>query len=324
VNVLVTGGAGFIGSHLVRALLARGDRVRVLDDVTTGRRANLADVIDDIEFILGSAADPETAARAVHGCEAVFHQAAIPSVARSLQDPIGTNHANVAGTLTMLTVARDAGVRRFIYASSSSVYGDNPQLPKHEWMTPMPRSPYAVAKLAGELYCRVYAQLFGLETISLRYFNVFGPHQNPASRYAAVIPAFIGALLADRPLRLQGDGTQSRDFTYVANVVQANLLALEAPNVAGEVFNIGCGARYDLNTLIAELAALTGRQPRIERVPPRPGDVPHSLADISKARQLLGYEPVVGFREGLRETVAWFQEQGVADLATVAEARGRL
>ncbi|MBI3945555.1 MAG: SDR family oxidoreductase [Armatimonadetes bacterium] len=306
-RVLVTGGAGFIGSHLATELAQRGFTVRVLDNYATGKPENLAHIRDRVEVIEGSVTDACVAARAARGCEAVLHQAAIPSVARSVQDPIGTNQANVTGTITMLTVARDAGVRRFVYAGSSSAYGDNPALPKREEMTPLPRSPYAVAKLAGEHYCRVFGHLFGMETVCLRYFNVFGPRQDPASRYAAVVPAFIQAMLAGKPLRVDGDGTQSRDFTYVENVVQANLRALEAPGVSGEVFNIACGQRYDLNFLVRELAAIIGTEPRVERAPARPGDVPHSLADISKAQRLLGFEPAVDFREGLRRTVAWLR-----------------
>lgn len=311
-KVLVTGGAGFIGSHLVDALLGRGYSVRVLDDFATGRRVNIRHALDRVELFEGSVADRGLAERAVQGCAAVFHEAAIPSVARSLQDPVGTNEANVTGTITMLTAARDAGVRRFIYAASSSAYGDNPALPKQEEMATLPRSPYAVAKLAGEQYCRTFGHLFDIETVSLRYFNVFGPRQDPNSRYAAVIPAFIRAMVGGTPLPLEGDGTQSRDFTYVENVVAANLCALDAPGVSGEVFNVGCGARYSLNQLIEELARIIGVEPRIERLPGRAGDVPHSLADISKARELLQYEPGVGFAEGLRRTVEWLRENDPA------------
>jgi nucleoside-diphosphate-sugar epimerase len=316
---LVTGGAGFIGSHLVRELLARGHHVRVLDNPATGRRENLDAVREEIRFIHGSTTDPEAAAEAVRGCHAVFHQAAIPSVSRSLADPVGTNEANVTGTLVMLDEARKAGVRRFIYAASSSAYGDNPELPKREEMTPLPRSPYAVAKLAGEQYVRVYGRLFPdeMETVSLRYFNVFGPRQDPNSRYAAVVPAFIQAMLEDRPVHLDGDGTQSRDFTFVENVVQANLLAMEARGVSGEMFNVACGQRYDLNCLLRELSQILGTEPRVERQPPRQGDVPHSLADISRARRLLNYEPRVDFSEGLCRTVAWLRDEGAGCLSAL-------
>ena len=317
-RVLVTGGAGFIGSHLVTGLVEQGHSVRVLDNLATGSAINLAHVRDHVELIQGSVTAPETAAAAVAGCEAVFHQAALPSVARSLQDPLASNEANVSGTLTMLVAARNAGVRRFVYAGSSSSYGSNPELPKREEMTPMPKSPYAVAKLAGEQYCRVFGQLSEMETVCLRYFNVFGPRQNPASVYAAVVPAFIRLLLDGKTLTLEGDGTQSRDFTYVGNVVQANLRALEASSVSGEVFNIACGERHDLNFLIRELAEILHAQPEVMRVPGRAGDVPHSLADISKARAALGYEPTIHFREGLRRTVEWYRTEADRHFAAAA------
>jgi len=261
VKILVTGGAGFIGSNLTCELVRRGHTVRVIDNLVTGYRQNLAEVIGDVEFFTGSIADADLAARAVASCDVVLHQAALPSVARSLQDPVGSNEANVTGTITMLTAARDAGVRKFVYAGSSSAYGDNPELPKREDMASLPRSPYAVAKLAGEQYCKVFGRLFSMETICFRYFNVFGPRQNPSSRYAAVIPAFIRSMLEGRPLRIDGDGTQSRDFTFVGNVVRANLCAVEAEGVTGEVFNIGCGHRYDLNFLVSELGAILGVLP---------------------------------------------------------------
>lgn len=317
-KVLVTGGAGFIGSHLAAALVRRGVSVRVLDNFSTGSPENLWHIRDDVEVIKGSVTDTLAVERAVRGCIAVLHQAALPSVARSVEDPVGTHEVNVTGTLRVLTAARDAGVRRFVYASSSSIYGDDPTLPRCELTAPAPRSPYAVAKLAGEQYCRVFGRLFGMETVCLRYFNVFGPRQNPASRYAAVVPAFIESYLAHRPLILSGDGTQSRDFTHVDNVVQANLLAMQAPGVSGEVFNVGCGERFDLNLLIRELTEVFDYQPEIRRVPPRAGDVMHSLADISRARRLLRYEPIVGFRDGLRRTAMWFREDG---LRRLAEAR---
>lgn len=281
--------------------------MRVLDNLATGQARNLEEVRDNIDFVEGSVADLKTAQQAAAGCDAVFHQAAIPSVARSVADPLGTNEANVTGTLTMLVAARDAGASKFVFAASSSAYGDNPELPKREEMQSLPRSPYAVAKLTGEQYCRVFGRLSDMETIALRYFNIFGPRQDPTSRYAAVVPAFITAMLEDRPLTLDGDGTQSRDFTFVANAVRANLLALDACGVTAEVCNIGCGHRYDLNYLIAELEQIIGRKARIERLPPRPGDVPHSLADISRAERLLGYRPVIQFREGLERTVEWLR-----------------
>jgi nucleoside-diphosphate-sugar epimerase len=319
-NVLVTGGAGFIGSHLAHGLLEAGHRVRVLDNLATGRLANLRDIREDVEWLEGSAADPDTARRAVRGVEIVFHQAAIPSVSRSLSDPVASNDANVSGTVTMLAAAKEAGVRRFVYAGSSSAYGTSPELPKVETMPPNPRSPYAVSKLAGELYCQVFASLFPIETVCLRYFNVFGPRQDPASRYAAVVPKFILALAEGRAVTLEGDGTQSRDFTFVANVVQANLKAMTAPGVSGQMMNVGCGQRFSLNRMLEDLVHILGVEPRIERLPPRPGDVPHSLADIGKARRLLGYEPAVTFPEGLRRTVDWFLTHG-APAESLAAAR---
>jgi nucleoside-diphosphate-sugar epimerase len=309
-KVLVTGGAGFIGSHLVEALVGRGDQVVVLDDLSTGKPENLAPLRDRIRFVEGSVADWETAQQAVVGCDAVLHEGALPSVARSVQDPVTSNHANVTGTLTMLTAARDAGVKRFVFAASSSAYGSNPALPKREDMLSQPKSPYAVSKLAGELYCQVFAQLYPIETVCLRYFNVFGPRQDPHSPYSGVIAAFVARLMKGETIRLDGDGTQSRDFTYVENVVQANLKALEAEGVSGEVFNVGCGQRYDLRALIRELAEIIGVEPDVDQRPARAGDVPHSLADISKARRLLGYEPTVDFREGLRRLVQWHREKG--------------
>lgn len=309
-RALVTGGAGFIGSHLVRALLAGGHTVRVIDDLSTGDFARLAGLAGRIEWVQADICDPAASASAVDGVEVVFHQAAIPSVARSLADPLASNRANVSGTLTLLTASHAAGVRRLVYAASSSQYGRSPVLPKVESLCPDPMSPYAVSKLAGEQYCQVYARLGLVETVSLRYFNVFGPGQDPASQYAAVIPRFITAVLEGGSLPLEGTGEQSRDFTYVENVVSANLLAAQASNVSGEAMNIGCGERYDLKTLIEELEAIIGKTARVEQHPSRPGDVAHSLADITKARRLLGYEPTVSFREGLRRTVEWYRKQG--------------
>jgi UDP-glucose 4-epimerase len=309
-KVLVTGGAGFIGSHLVEALVGRGDSVTVLDDLSTGNFDNLAPLRERITFIEGSVADPTAAQRAVAGCEAVFHEGALPSVARSVEDPVASNHANVTGTVTMLAAARDAGVRRFVFAASSSAYGCNPSLPKREEMVPQPMSPYAVSKIAGELYCQTFAQLYPIETVCLRYFNVFGPRQDPHSPYSGVIAAFVARLLKGEGIRLDGDGSQSRDFTYVENVVQANLRALEAEGVSGEVFNVGCGKRFDLRDLIKELGEIIGIEPVVDQRPARPGDVPHSLADISKARRMLGYDPKVSFQEGLRRLVQWHREKG--------------
>ena len=306
---LVTGGAGFIGSNIVAALVARGERVRVLDDYSTGRRENLALVLDRIELLKGDLRDLKTCRRAAEGVEYVLHQGAVPSVQRSVDDPLASNEANVNGTLNLLVAARDAHVRRVVYASSSSVYGDSPTLPKREDMPTLPKSPYATSKLAAEHYCRAFTEVYGLETVSLRYFNVFGPRQDPTSEYSAVIPLFIGAMLAGRQPTVYGDGLQSRDFTYVDNNVQANLLAATAPGVAGQVFNIACGERYSLLDLIAALNRILGTD--IEPVfgPLRPGDVKHSLADITLAQEKLDYAVRVGFEEGLERTVAWYRER---------------
>jgi nucleoside-diphosphate-sugar epimerase len=313
-KVLVTGGAGFIGSHLVRALLAGGHSVRVIDNLSTGYRSRLEELLPDIEWLEADICDEDAVRRAVQGVEGIFHEAAIPSVARSLAEPVISDRVNVNGTVTVLQACREAGVRRLVFAASSSAYGNSPTLPKVETMTPNPLSPYGVSKLAAEQYCQVFAGLGYVETVCLRYFNVFGPLQDPQSHYAAVIPKFAQAVLRGEPVTLEGDGTQSRDFTYVENVVQANLRALETPGVSGEVFNVGCGVRYDLNELIRELGAIAGREPRVQPLPPRPGDVPHSLADITKAQRLLGYEPAVDFRQGLERTVAWLRDGGAERL----------
>jgi nucleoside-diphosphate-sugar epimerase len=305
--VLVTGGAGFIGSHLVRRLLHDGYQVRVLDDFFSGKRDNLSEVADNIDLIEGSMADFETATRAVQGVDCILHQGAMPSVPRSVADPLGSNHANVTGTLTMLTAARDAKVRRFVYAASSSAYGDTPTLPKVETMPTDPRSPYAVAKLAGENYCRAFYRVYGMETVCLRYFNVFGPRQDPKSEYAAVIPKFILAMLEGRPITIQGDGEQSRDFTYIDNTVAGNMLAMTAPEAVGEVCNLACGERFTLNQMVQTLSEIMGITPEIQYLEGRTGDVKHSLADISKAQRLLGYQPQVSFRDGLAQTVEYFR-----------------
>ncbi|HXF61123.1 MAG TPA: SDR family oxidoreductase [Caldilineaceae bacterium] len=305
---LVTGGAGFIGSNLVEALVAEGHQVRVLDNLATGHRHNLAHVASKIEFHDGDIRSYHLVRAAMEGVDFVLHQAALPSVPRSVRDPITSNAVNIDGTLNVLHAAREAGVQRVVLASSSSVYGANPALPKQESMCPQPRSPYAITKLVTEQYGQVFCELYGLETVSLRYFNVFGPRQDPNSPYAAVIPLFIRALAAGEPLTIHGDGTQSRDFTYIDNVVRANLLACTAPEAAGAVVNVACGERYTLLELVDRLAEILGAEPKIVHTPPRPGDVPHSLADISRARALLGYEPVVDFGEGLRRTAAWITQ----------------
>ena len=306
---LVTGGCGFIGSHLVAALLDRGDTVRVLDNLSTGRRANLGPLAPHVELLEGDLRDPAAVARAVADVDGVFHEAALASVPRSVEAPLPTHEADATGTLQVLLAARAAGVRRVVYAGSSSAYGDAATLPKHEELPVRPLSPYAAAKLAGEHYCAAFARSLGLETVTLRYFNIFGPRQDPQSQYAAVVPRFITALLAGRPPTIYGDGTQSRDFTYVDNVVAANLLALDAPAASGEAINVACGERYTLLELVAALNAALGTAIAPAHAPRRAGDVAHSLASIAKAERLLGYRPVVGFADGLRRTVAWFQTQ---------------
>lgn len=305
----MTGGGGFIGSALVRRLLRDGQTVRVLDNFATGRRANLEDVLDDIELIEGDLQSYERVHTAVRGCDFAFHLGALPSVPRSIQDPLTSNATNVIGTLNVLLAARDEGVRRVVYASSSSLYGASTELPKRETMPTLPIAPYAVSKLAAEGYCRAFHQVYGLETVALRYFNVFGPGQDPQSQYAAVIPNFITAALEDRQPIVHGDGEQSRDFTFVDNAVDANLLAASAAGAAGEAFNIACGERISLNEIIARLSTLSGKEIEPVNVDPRPGDVRHSLADISKAREILGYEPAIDFDEGLRRTYSEFEER---------------
>jgi nucleoside-diphosphate-sugar epimerase len=307
VKALVTGGAGFIGGHLVDALLARGASVRVIDNFATGRRENIDRVHDRIDFIEGDLCDPEAAARAVHGVEVVFHEAAIPSVARSVADPVASDRANVGGTVTLLQACRVAGVRKLVYAASSSAYGDTEVLPKVETMTPRPMSPYAVSKLAGEHYVTVFGRLFGIETVSLRYFNVFGPRQDPKSEYAAVIPRFVTRMLRGERPQIHGDGEQSRDFCFIDNVVHANLLAAQV-KTQGEVVNIACGARVTLNQLVAMINQELGTDLTPEYGPARPGDVRHSLADISAARALLGYEVRYDLAAGLKRAIAHYRE----------------
>ncbi|MBL7223173.1 MAG: SDR family oxidoreductase [Candidatus Brocadiae bacterium] len=304
---LVTGGAGFIGSNLVQALVERGDSVRVLDDYSTGKPENLASVADRIEIVEGSVTDEPTVRRAMQDVEFVLHEGALASVPRSVEDPLGSNVANVTGTLAVLLAARDAHVRRLVYAASSSAYGDQPALPKTEAMAPSPLSPYAVSKLAGEYYCQAFTECYGLETVALRYFNVYGPQQSPQSVYAAVIPKLITAMLAGERPTIFGDGEQSRDFTYVADVVAANVLACTAPDAVGQALNVACGQRYSLNDLVAALNRILGTDIAPIHAAARAGDVKHSLADISAARTLLGYEPQFAFEDGLRRTVAWFQ-----------------
>jgi UDP-glucose 4-epimerase len=309
---LVTGGAGFIGSHMVRTLLERGERVRILDNFATGKREHLVPLAGRIEVIEGDVRYLNNVQEAVAGADYVLHLAALPSVARSVRTPIESNDVNVVGTLNLLVAARDAGVKRVVYSASSSAYGNSPTLPKEETMPNDPLSPYAVNKLTGELYCRTFTRVYGLETVSLRYFNVFGPRQDPTSQYSAVIPRFISAIMAGRAPVIYGDGEQSRDFSYVQNAVEASLLACTAPGVAGETINVGCGQRVNLNELVRMIGRLVGRQvePVYEAV--RAGDVRHSLAAIEKAARLLGYQPSVGLEEGLRRTLEWLQSDGAA------------
>ncbi len=305
---LVTGGAGFIGSNLVAELLNRGHRVRVLDNFATGRRENLLPFLDRIELIEGDLRSYHIVREAVDGMDFILHQGALPSVPRSIKDPITSNEVNVTGTLNILDAALDAGVKRVVFASSSSIYGDSPTLPKQEDMIPNPLSPYAVSKLAGEKYCQVFARIYNLHTVALRYFNVFGPRQDPNSQYSAVIPKFIKAILKDQSPTIFGDGTQSRDFTYVSNVVEANILATEADFPPGMVFNCACHERTNLNELVEKINAILGKNIKPVYADPRPGDVKHSYADIERIQKYLGYEPRVMFDEGLEKTIRWYQE----------------
>jgi len=306
---LVTGGAGFIGSHIVDALLAQGDRVRVLDNLATGKRENLAETIASIDWVEGDIRELETCRKACQGIDVVLHQAALGSVPRSVADPLLSHGVNVTGSLNMLVAARDAGVRRFVYAASSSTYGDHPGLPKVEDRIGNPLSPYAVTKYANELYAQVFGRCYGLETVGLRYFNVFGPRQDPDSQYAAVIPLFVSALLRGESPVINGDGEQSRDFTFVANAVEANLRAAIAPKVAaGRVYNIACGEQTTLNQLYNQLQRHLHSNIDAVHGPDRAGDVRHSLADIGRARQELGYTGSIRFAEGLERSIAWYRQ----------------
>lgn len=303
---IVTGGAGFIGSNLVRRLVQEGHEVTVIDNLCTGRITNLSDLLSRIRFVEGDIRDLELLKAEFQGADVVFHQAALPSVQRSIADPLSSNAVNVDGTLKVLIAAKEAGAHRVVVASSSSAYGETETLPKTEEMRASPCSPYAVTKYVGELYAQVFARLYNIETVCLRYFNVFGPFQDPDSEYAAVIPKFVSKMLRGERPAIFGDGEQSRDFTYVDNVVDANMLAAHAPNVSGEVFNIGCGNRYTLNQLVRALNSILGTRIEPEYLPPRPGDVRHSLASIEKAQRLLNYRPSVSFEDGLNRTVEWF------------------
>jgi nucleoside-diphosphate-sugar epimerase len=308
-NVLVTGGAGFIGSSLVRSLAGGGHSVRVLDDLSTGRAGNLDGVAGDVELLEGDVRDPAAVAKAVGGVEVVHHLAALPSVARSVADPRTSHEVNVDGTLNLLLAAAEAGVRRLVFASSSSVYGNTPVLPKHEDMPVSPRSPYAASKLAAEAYCRAFAQVSPLETVCLRFFNVFGPRQDPSSQYAAVVPRFVTRMLAGQPAQVTGDGHQTRDFTFVDNAVQACRLAAGAgPEAVGEAMNVGCGDRISVLDLVELVNDLLDRPVEPEFVPARPGDVRDSQAAVARAERLIGYRPLVPVRDGVAATVRWFAD----------------
>ena len=305
---LVTGGAGFIGSHITEELLKRGEQVRVLDNFLTGKKENLAPFLADIDLFEGDIRDYAQCQKAVKGIDYVLHQAALPSVPRSVSDPIFSNEINITGTLNMLTASKDAGIKSFVFASSSSIYGDDQRLPKKEGHEGNPLSPYALGKLTGEHYCRIFSQLYGFNTVSLRYFNIFGPKQDPTSEYAAAIPKFVTKILNNKQPIIYGDGEQSRDFTYVSNVVEANILASTAENVAGEAFNIACGSRTTVNVLVDEIKTFLDKNMPSYYREPRPGDVRHSHADISKAEEMLIYKPLVTFSIGLEKTLTWYKE----------------
>ena len=323
VTYLITGVAGFIGSALARALVEKGASVRGIDNFATGKRENIADLGGRLDFREVDLADLPALADACRGVDYVLHEAAIPSVPKSVADPLGSNRANVDGTVNLLVAARDAKVKRVVYAASSSAYGDTPTLPKHEEMPPNPISPYAVAKLASEMYMTSFYRVYGLETVSLRYFNIFGPRQDANSQYSAVLAKFITSMLEGKKPVIFGDGEQSRDFTYIDNCVQANLLACSAPaqEVAGRVFNVATGARFTLNQTVEILRKLTGYTGEVEYAPERTGDIKHSLADVSRARKHFGYDPKVSFEEGLKRTVAWYRSQAVSERAVGADRR---
>jgi len=306
---LITGGGGFIGSNIAAALIKKGEQVRIIDNFSTGRKVNLAEIADKIELIEGDIRDFWTVREAVEGVDYILHQAALPSVPRSINNPLTSNVVNVDGTLHILEAAKKAKVKRVVMASSSSVYGDTPTLPKHEGMTPDPLSPYAVTKLADEKYCKVFYELYGLETVCLRYFNIFGPNQDPGSDYAAVVPKFVTSFLNGRQPTVFGDGEQSRDFTYIDNAVSANLLATTAKDAPGKYYNIACGGQYTLNQLLDSLRGIIGVDIEAKYDPPRPGDIKHSFADVSRAGNDLAYKTIVDFKEGLKKTVAWYKER---------------
>lgn len=304
---LVTGGAGFIGSHIAEELVQKGHSVRVIDNFITGKKENIASFLERIDLIEGDIRDSEVCKRAVEGMDFVLHQAALPSVPRSIKDPLLTNEINITGTLNLLLASRDANVQRLVFASSSSVYGDDPQLPKKEGVEGIPLSPYAISKRVGEMYCRVFSQGFGLSTVCLRYFNIFGPRQDPFSQYAAAVPNFITKMLKEESPVIFGDGEQSRDFTYVSNVIEANILASEANEVSGEVFNIAGGEKATVNSMVEKINEVLQKKIKPSYDDVRPGEIKHSFADISKARKVLKYEPSVSFSEGLKKTIHWFK-----------------
>lgn len=312
---LVTGGAGFIGSNTVDELVRRGHSVVVLDDLSAGKEENLAEVRNKITFIKGSITDLEVVRKAMHEAEYVLHLAARTSVPRSVKDPIETNRINVDGTLNVLVAAKDAKVKRVVFAASSSAYGETPTLPKVETMQPAPISPYGVTKLVGELYAQAFGKCYGLENVCVRYFNIFGPRQDPGSPYSGVLSKFCAAFLEDAQPVIFGDGEQSRDFTYVENAVQANLLACEAPSASGDVFNVGTGSRFTLNQTVELLCQISGKRLEAKYEPPRDGDIRDSQADIALAREVLGYDPQVGFEEGLRRTFQWYKDAHAKSLA---------
>ena len=305
---VVTGGGGFIGSHIVEELLRRNEIVRVIDNFSTGKWENLEPFEGGAEIIEADIAEGKNLPRFLEGADYVIHQAALPSVPKSILDPVKSHHANVNGTLQLLNASREANVKRVVYASSSSVYGDSPTLPKHEGMMPNPLSPYGAQKLFAEIYCQVFSRAYGLETVSLRYFNVFGPRQDSTSQYSGVLALFIPAVLQSKRPTIYGDGLQSRDFTYVQDVVEANLLACAVPGVAGQVFNVACGDRITVNSMLQQINKITGKDIAPIYADPRPGDIEHSQADITRAKEHLGYQPKVSFEEGLRNTIEWYRK----------------
>ena len=306
---LVTGGAGFIGSHIAEELALRGEKVRVIDNFLTGKRKNLTPFLGKVEFIEGDIRDTKICQKILDGVDFVLHQAALPSVPRSIENPVLTTEINISGTLNLLVAARVARIKRFVFASSSSVYGNDPRLPKEEDMKAEPLSPYALSKLVGEMYCQLFSQIYALSTVCLRYFNVFGPRQDPFSQYAAVIPNFIVRLIKDERPVIYGDGEQSRDFTYVSNVVEANVLAAKAEDLSGEIINIACGERTTVNNLAERINQILNKDINPSYDKPRPGDVKHSWAGVSRAEKILNYAPKISFNEGLKRTIQWYKER---------------